>query len=133
MHPVKLAIIYYSATGTIYQLATAMQQAAVEVGAEVRLRKVRELVPDATINRKPDWRTHIEATRHIPEVGHDDLTWADAYLFGSPARFGNVAFQFKQFIDSTGGLWAKQLLANKVAAGFTSADNPHGGQESALL
>ncbi len=133
MFPVKLAIIYYSTTGTIYQLARAMQEAALEVGAEVRLRKVRELATDASIDRKPDWRAHVDATRHIPEVSHDDLTWADAYLFGSPTRFGNVAAPFKQFVDSTGGLWAQGLLANKVAAGFTSADNPHGGQETTLL
>ena len=133
MRPVRLAIIYYSSTGTNYRLAAVMQQAAAELGAEVRLRKVREIVPDSAIDRDPKWRAHLEATRHIPEASHDDLRWADAYLFGSPARYGNVAAQFKQFIDTTGGLWDQGLLANKVAAGFTSTDNPHGGQESTLL
>ena len=133
MRPVKLAIIYYSATGTNHQVAGVFQQAAQEVGAEVRLRKVRELAPAYVIDRDPEWRAHLEATLHVPEVTHDDLRWADAYLFGSPARFGNVAAQFKQYIDTTFGLWMQGLLANKVAAGFTSADTPHGGQETTLL
>ena len=133
MRPVKLAIIYYSATGTNYQVASILQQAAEEVGAEVRMRRVRELAPAHVIDRDPEWRTHLEATRHVPEVIHDDVRWADALLFGSPARFGNVAAPFKHYIDTTGGLWMQGLLANKVAAGFTSADNPHGGQETTLL
>ena len=133
MRPVKLAIIYYSATGTNYQVASVMEQAAAEVGAEVRLRRVRELAPAYVIDRNPEWRAHLEATRHVLEVTHDDLRWGDALLFGSPARYGNVAAQFKHYIDTTGGLWMQGLLANKVAAGFTSADNPNGGQETTLL
>ena len=133
MRPVKLAIIYYSATGTNFRVASVMEQAAEEVGAEVRLRRVRELAPAYVVDRNPEWRAHLEATRHVPEVAHDDLRWADALLFGSPARYGNVAAPFKQYIDTTEGLWMQGLLANKVAAGFTSADTPHGGQESTLL
>src|SRR5688572_30746715 len=133
MHPVKLAIIYYSATGTNFRVARVFQQAAEEVGAEVRLRKVRELAPAYVIDRNPEWRAHLEATRHVQEVAHDDLRWADALLFGSPARFGNVAAQFKHYIDTTESLWLQGVLTNKVAAGFTSADNPHGGQETTLL
>ena len=130
---IKLAIIYYSSTATNYRLAQAMQVAAEAESAEVRLRKARELASDAAIDRNPRWRAHVEATRHIPEATLDDLAWADAYLFGTPTRFGNVASQLKQFIDTAGGLWAQGKLANKVVAGFTSASNDHGGQESTLL
>ncbi len=63
----------------------------------------------------------------------DDLEWADAYIFGTPTRFGNVSAQLKQFIDTAGGLWFQGKLADKVVGGFTSAQNPHGGQESTLL
>ncbi|MDI3316625.1 MAG: NAD(P)H:quinone oxidoreductase [Bacillota bacterium] len=133
MRAVRLAIIYYSSTGTIHRLATAAEAEAREEGAEVRLRKVHELAPDAAIDANPAWRAHLEATREVPEAGYDDLEWADAYLFGTPSRFGNVASQLKQFIDTTGPLWARGKLADKVAAGFTSASNDHGGQESTLL
>lgn len=133
MRPVRLAIIYYSSTGTIYRLARAAESAAREAGAEVRLRRVRELAPEQAVDANPAWRAHLEATRDVPEAGYDDLEWADAYLFGTPTRFGNVASQLKQFLDTTGPLWAQGKLAGKTAAGFTSASNDHGGQESTLL
>ena len=129
---IKLAIVYYSSTGTNYQIAQTMQQAAEAAGAEVRLRKVAELAPDAAIDRNPAWRAHIEATADVPVVSPDDMEWANAYILGSPTRFGNMAGQMKQFIDTLGGLWFTGKLANKAAAVFTSAGNPHGGQESTL-
>ena len=133
MNNVRLAIIYYSATGTGYQMAEAARVTAERLGAEVRLRRVPELTPTQVIDADPDWRAHVAATSHIPEVTRDDLRWANAYLFGSPTRFGNVAGSFKQFMDSTGGLWAAGELSDKAAAAFTSAQNLHGGQESTLL
>ncbi len=133
MSKVKLAVIYYSATGTNFQIASAMKESAEESGAEVRLGKVPELAPDDAIDRNPAWRAHVEATRDIPEATLDDLAWGDAYIFGTPTRFGNVTAQMKQFIDTTGGLWFEGKLANKAVAGFTSAQNPHGGQETTLL
>ncbi len=133
MSKVKLAVIYYSATGTNFQIASAVKESAEEAGAEVRLRKVTELASDDAIDQNPEWRAHIEATKDIPEASLDDLEWADAYIFGTPTRFGNVTSQMKQFIDTTGGLWFQGKLANKVVSGFTSAQNPHGGQETTLL
>ena len=130
---VKVAIIYYSMTGTIYQIAQAAQAGAESAGAEVRLRKVTELAPEAVINSNPGWRAHVDATQDVPEASLEDLEWADAYLIGTPTRFGNIATQLRQFIDTTGGLWLQGKLANKVAAAFTSAQQVHGGQETTLL
>ena len=130
---VKLAIIYYSATATTYELAHAMEASAQEAGAEVRLRKVRELAPEAAINSNPAWAKHIADSQNITEASLDDLEWADALLFGAPTRFGLPAAQLKQFIDTTGSLWAKGALVNKVVSSFTSAATPHGGQESTIL
>ena len=133
MLKVKLSVIYYSATGTNFQIASAEKESAEEAEAEVRLRKVSELAPDDAIDKNPQWRAHVEATKDIPEVNLDDLEWGDAFIFGTPTRFGNVASQMKQFIDTAGGLWFQGKLTNKVVAGFTSAQNPHGGQETTLL
>lgn len=133
MSTVKLLIVYYSSTGTNYQMALAAKEAAEALGAEVRLRKVRELAPDAAIDSNPRWRAHLEATREIPEATLEDLEWANAFIFGTPTRFGNMAAQMKQFIDTTGPAWAKGHLSNKPVAAFTSAMNDHGGQESTLL
>lgn len=130
---VNVAVIYYSATGNVYRLARAIEEGAREAGAEVRVRKVRELAPEEAIKSNQGWEQHVAATQDVPEATLEDLEWADAYVFGTPTRFGNVAAQLKQFLDTTGGLWFEGKLADKVVGGFTSAQNPNGGQESTLL
>lgn len=129
----KVAVIYYSSTGNVHQLAQAVAEGAEKAGAEVRLRRVAELAPDAAIDANPAWRAHVEATRDLEVATLDDLTWANAYALGSPTRFGNISSQLKQFIDTTGGLWQQGVLADKPATAFTSAHNAHGGNESTLL
>jgi NAD(P)H dehydrogenase (quinone) len=129
----NVAVIYYSSTGNVHALAEALAEGAAESGAEVRLRRVDELAPDAAIDSNPAWRAHVDATAHIPVATHDDLLWADAYAFGTPTRYGNVSSQLKQFIDTTAGLWAAGELADKPVTAFTSAINAHGGNESTLL
>ncbi|SCZ82115.1 NAD(P)H:quinone oxidoreductase [Acidaminobacter hydrogenoformans] len=133
MSNVKLSIIYYSATGINYQLAQWAKEAAEAAGAEVRLVKARELAPEAAIDGNPAWRANVDATKHIPEATSEDLDWADAILFSVPTRFGNMASQMKQFIDTQGGLWAQGKLANKAVSAMSSAQNPHGGQEATIL
>lgn len=130
---VRVAVIYYSATGNVYRLARAIAEGAEAAGAEVRMRKVPELAPEAAIRSNPRWHQHTLATSMVGEATLDDLAWADAYAFGTPTRYGNVAAQLRQFIDTTGGLWEQGKLADKVATGFTSAHNVHGGQETTLL
>ncbi|NJY62688.1 NAD(P)H:quinone oxidoreductase [Salinimicrobium sp. CDJ15-81-2] len=133
MEDLKLAVIYYSSTGTNYQLAKWAEAAAKENGVEVRLRKVKELAPQEAIEANEDWKKHVEATKDVQEASMDDLEWADAYIFSAPTRYGNLPSQLKQFLDTTGGLWFSGKLANKVVSGMTSASNMHGGQESTLL
>ncbi|HBN96129.1 MAG TPA: NAD(P)H:quinone oxidoreductase, type IV [Firmicutes bacterium] len=130
---IKLAVIYYSSTGTNYQLAKWAQEGAVEIGAEVRVLKVPELAPQSAIDTNPTWKAHAEATKDVPEVTPADLEWADAYMFSVPTRFGNMAAQMRQFLDTTGGLWFHGKLANKVVSAMTSAQNAHGGQEATIL
>ncbi|MFF5173800.1 NAD(P)H:quinone oxidoreductase [Micromonospora sp. NPDC000089] len=129
---VKVAIIYYSATGITYQMAQAAAEAAGEAGAEVRLRKVRELAPEEAIRSNSGWQAHRLETQDVMEVELDDLSWADVVIFGSPTRYGMIAAQLKQFIDTTGPLWAQGALANKVYSAFTSTATAHGGQETTL-
>lgn len=134
MKDVKLAVIYYSATGTNYQLAQWAAEAAKKVGAaEARILKIKELAPQEAINANEDWKKHHEATKDVPEVSLDDLENADAVIFCIPTRYGNMPSQVQQFIDTTGGLWFSGKLANKVVSGMTSASNDHGGQETTLL
>ncbi|WP_213006656.1 NAD(P)H:quinone oxidoreductase [Paractinoplanes toevensis] len=130
---VKVAVIYYSATGTVHALAQAVAEGAVSTGAEVRLRRVAELAPESAIDQNPRWRRHADATASAEPAAIDDLAWADAYAFGTPTRFGTPAAQLKQFIDQAGGLWREGRLADKPVTAFTSAFHRHGGSEATLL
>jgi NAD(P)H dehydrogenase (quinone) len=131
--PVKVAIIYYSATTTTYHLARAVEQGASETGAEVRLRKVHELAPDEAIASNQGWAAHRLESQHVKEATNDDLLWADAIIFGTPTRYGLPTAQLKQFLDTTGSLWAKGALVNKVCSSFSSSGTAHGGQETTIV
>ena len=130
---VNVSIIYYSATGTVYKLAQAIAAGAEKAGAQVTLRKVHELAPEEAIASNQGWTQHRTETQDLPEATADDVVNADAVIFGSPTRYGNVAAQLKQFIDTLGPQWSQGLLADKVYSGFTATSTQHGGQESTLL
>ncbi|MFI6597307.1 NAD(P)H:quinone oxidoreductase [Nonomuraea sp. NPDC050536] len=130
---VKVAVIYYSATGTVHALAQAIAEGAASTGSQVRLRRVAELAPDSAIDENPQWRRHADATTSIDQASVEDLAWADAFAFGTPTRFGAPAAQLKQFIDQAGGLWREGGLADKPVTAFTSAYNRHGGSEATIL
>lgn len=133
MSTVKLAIIYYSATGTLHAMAERLALQATNSGAEVRLRKVAELAPSQAIASNPAWHRHVEDTADVRVASPDDVVWADGVIFGTPTRFGNVASQLKQFLDTLGPAWSQGQLADKAYAGFTATQTAHGGQESTLL
>lgn len=132
MANVKLAVIYYSSTGTNHQLAQWAEEGAKAAGAEVRLVKAPELAPSEAIESNPAWKAHLEETKDVPEVTLEDLDWADAFIFSIPTRFGNLPSQMKQVLDTAGGLWMNGKLANKVVSGMSSAGNAHGGQEATI-
>jgi len=129
----KLAIIYYSATGHNTAMAQRVAAAAEAAGAEVRLRHVAETRDPESFAQNPAWTANYEATKDLPAATGDDVVWADAVIFGSPTRFGSVASQLREFLDSLGGLWSEGKLADKVYAAFTSTNTLHGGQETTLL
>ncbi|MFE6742215.1 NAD(P)H:quinone oxidoreductase [Streptomyces tubercidicus] len=133
VHDVHVAVIYYSSTGTVAELARLIADAAEHAGADVRLRRAAELAPQTAIDANPAWAANAAATADIMEAAHEDVLWADAVIFGSPTRFGNVTSQLKQYIDTLGGLWQQGKLADKVYSGFTASATKHGGQESTLL
>lgn len=133
MTNVKLAIVYYSSTGTIHAMAKRLAEAGEKAGADVRLRQVPELAPAEAIASNAAWSQHFDRTKDEPKAIADDIVWAQAVLFGTPTRYGNVASQLKQFLDTLGPQWTQGLLADKVYAGFTASQTAHGGQESTLL
>jgi len=128
----RIAIIYYSSTGHAHQLAEAYEEGAKAAGAEVRVRRVQELAPQAAVESNPGWKAHADKVKDLPVATLDDLEWANGYVFGSPTRYGAIAAQLKQFIDSAGPLWMQGKLADKAATAFAGAMNPQGGQINTL-
>lgn len=133
MSKVKLAVVFYSMGGTNYQLAKWAEAGAKEAGADVKILKVEELAPMSAIEGNEAWKSTVDATKNVPVVTADDVEWADAIIFSTPTRFGNMASQMKQFLDSQGALWGSGKTINKVVSAMSSAQNPHGGQEATIL
>ena len=133
MSKVKLAVIFYSSTGTNYKMAQWAVEGAEAAGAEVKIVKVPELMPQAVIDADPLKAAHQKNVAEVPDVKPEDLDWADGVVFSVSARFGNMASPMKAFFDSVGGLWAQGKLVNKVVSAMSSAQNPHGGQEASIL
>lgn len=133
MSKVKLAVIFYSSTGTNYQMAKWAAEGAEAAGAEVKLLKVPELMPQSVIDTDPLKVAHQKNAADVQDVKPEDLDWADGIVFSVSARFGNIASPMKAFFDSVGGLWAQGKLVNKVVSAMSSAQNPHGGQEASIL
>jgi NAD(P)H dehydrogenase (quinone) len=131
--PVKVAVIYYSATGSVHTMAERAAQSAEKAGGEVRLLKVAETAPEEAIGSNEAWIQHHEETREDLTATPEDIDWAEVVLFGTPTRYGNVSAQLKNYLDQLGPLWMQGKLADKVYAGFTSTATAHGGQETTLL
>ena len=126
-------VVFYSMYGHIYRMAEAAAEGAREVeGAEVELLQVPELIPDAVLEKSGAKKAR-EAFAHIPVAKPGDLADADAIIFGTPTRFGNMCAQMRNFLDQTGGLWAKNALVGKVGSVFTSSGTQHGGQETTII
>ena len=128
----KIAVIYYSTYGHNHQMAQVAAEAAREAGAEVRLRKVRETAPPEVVEAQDAWKAQKERESDVEVASDDDMTWADGYLISSPTRYGGAASQMRAFIDTLGPLWQQGKLADKTFTAMTSAQNPHGGQETTL-
>lgn len=130
----KILIAFYSRTGTIEGLAKAIAEGAESEGAEVRLRRARELIGHDIMSSVPGWKESAEAMNAryaAPSI--EDAEWADAIVFGTPTRFGSVSSELKAYIDGLGGLWAKGALNGKVGSAFAGSATPHGGNESTII
>jgi NAD(P)H dehydrogenase (quinone) len=128
----NIQIIFYSMYGHIYRMAEAVAEGAREVaGAEVTLYQVPELVPEEALVKSGAKKAR-EAFAHIPVAEVDKLPEADALIFGTPTRFGNMCAQMRNFLDRTSRLWLSGALIGKVGSVFASTASQHGGQETTI-
>jgi NAD(P)H dehydrogenase (quinone) len=129
----KVLVVFYSMYGHIYKMAQAAAEGAKEVsGTEVVLRRVPETLSEEILGKMGALEAQ-KAMTGIPVCTIGELAEADAIIFGTPTRFGNMCGQMRQFLDATGQLWAKNALVGKVGSVFTSSGTQHGGQESTIL
>lgn len=124
----RVLVLYYSAYGHIETMAHAVAGGARSAGAEVAVKRVPELVPEDVAKA-----SHFKLDQPAPVATVEELADYDAIIFGAGTRYGTVASQLRNFIDQTGGLWAKGKLVGKVGSAFTSSATQHGGQESTIL
>jgi NAD(P)H dehydrogenase (quinone) len=124
----RILVLYYSSYGHIARMAEAVAAGAREVGADVVVKRVPELVPDEVA-----LKSGYKLDQVAPIAQPRELADYDAIIIGTPTRFGNMASQMKNFLDQTGGLWAQDKLVGKVGSVFTSTGSQHGGQESTIL
>jgi len=129
----KVLIVFYSTYGHVYQMAEAVAEGAGRLaGAEVEIRRAPETLP-ADVLEKMGALEAQKAFSHVPVCTVEELAQADAVIFGTPTRFGNMCGQMRQFLDATGSLWAEGALVGKVGSVFVSSATQHGGQESTIL
>jgi NAD(P)H dehydrogenase (quinone) len=124
----KVLVLYYSSWGHIEQMAYAAAEGAREAGADVVVKRVPELVPAEVAQA-----AHYKTDQKAPIATVEELPDYDAIIFGTPTRYGTMTAQMKNFLDQTGGLWAKGRLIGKVGSVFTSSATQHGGQEATIL
>ena len=124
----KVLVLYYSSYGHIETMAQAVAEGARAGGADAVVKRVPELVPEEVARK-----SGIKLDQAAPIATVDELPDYDAIVFGTPTRFGNMTAQMRNFLDQTGGLWAKGALVGKVGSVFTSSATQHGGQESTIL
>jgi len=130
----NILVVFYSRDGSVEALAKAVGEGARQAGADVRLRRVPDLVSQEVMTKVPGWEERSK--RMLAEYGPPtlaDVEWADGIIFGTPTRFGNTSTELKAFIDSLGSLWFQGKLNGKAASAFTSTSGPHGGNETTVV
>lgn len=126
-------VVYHSLYGHTKRMADAVAEGAREVkGAQVKVCRVKETLPDEVLKKMGAYDAQ-KLFANDPVCTLEDLEKADAVIFGAPTRYGSVTAQMRQFMDMTGGLWAKGALVGKVGSVFTGSATQHGGQESTIL
>ena len=130
----RILVVFYSRGGSVEGLAKALAEGAAGAGAEVRVRRARELVGPDVMKLAPGWAESAERMNALYEAPSlDDMRWADGVALGAPTRFGGAASELRAFLEGLGALWVRGELKDKAAGVFTASSAPHGGLEATAL
>ncbi len=114
----KIGIIYFSSTDITEKLVHAAVTAMEATSVDVYQHRIRgEEIVNGRFTRRDVLR---------------QLSLCQAIILASPTYMGNVAAQFKAFIDATSEIWCEQAWSGKLAAGITCGSAPNGDQSSTL-
>lgn len=129
----KILVVFYSMYGHIYKMVEKAAEGVRSVaGVEAELRRVPETLPENVLKKMGAIQSQQQMS-HIPVCSTEELGQADAIIFGTPTRFGNMCGQMRQFLDATGHLWLSGALVGKPGSVITSSNTQHGGQEATIL
>jgi NAD(P)H dehydrogenase (quinone) len=130
----RVLIVFYSRDGSTEALANAIADGARDEGADVRVRRVRELVSAETMALAPGWAASAERMNALfPAPTSEDAIWSEAVCMGSPSRFGSPSSEIRAWVETLGSLWVRKQLLDKVGSAFGSVSSPHGGLETTIL
>jgi NAD(P)H dehydrogenase (quinone) len=133
MDKTKILVAFYSRNGMTESLAKAVGEGAEAAGAEVRLRRARDIVGPEIMAKAPGWAENAaRMNAEYPAPTEEDAEWADGIVFGTPTRFDNVSAELKAYVDSLGGIWFQGKLNGKAGGAFTSTSSLHGGKETTM-
>ena len=130
----RILIAFYSRNGSTETLAKAVAEGAEAAGAEVRLRRARDIVSPEVMASVPGWAENARRMDALyPAPTANDVEWADGFVFGTPTRYGNTTAELKAYIDSLGGAWFQGQFNGKAGSAFCATMGTHGGAESTVL
>jgi NAD(P)H:quinone oxidoreductase type IV len=130
--PTRIQVVFYSMYGHIHKMAAAIAAGAAAIeDTEVSLLQVPEIMAEDVLLLSGARETRA-AFADVPFADPAKLAEADAIIFGTPTRFGNMCAQMRNFLDQTGSLWANGGLIGKVGSVFTSTATQHGGHETTI-
>jgi len=128
----KIYVVFYSTYGHVHKMALAVEEGAKQVaGSDVKVWQVPELMPEDALAKSGAGQAR-QGFAHVPVIQPDQMAEADAIIFGTPTRFGNMTAQMRNFLDRTGQMWMKGALIGKIGSVFTSTGTQHGGQETTI-
>ncbi|MFM8748832.1 flavodoxin family protein [Rhabdaerophilum sp.] len=96
-----IAIVYHSGYGHTAVVAEAVSEVVTRAGATPKLLKIE--------NAAQDFAAFLE-----------EVSQADAVIFGAPTYMGDISAPLKAFFEASAGIWMKQGWKDKIAAGFTN-------------